>query len=605
MLRRLTLAALDVLLVSGAYLLAYWLRLGAEGLPERLPVIAETLPILVVVSLLVHLKAGLYNAILRYASVDTALAVVKAVAASLFLSLVLFFLLFRLEGVPRSVFFIYGMTAFILVGASRFAVRVLLHGKADFADRPGPRVLLLGAGDQGADALRSLREGGRSDAVPAAFLDDDPAKRGAEIAGVRVLGGLDRLADAARSTGATELWVCERAPSGERLRVLFKAAGAAGLALKITHPGAGLPRFEEPRIEDLLSRPPRKLDRDRMRAWIRGRRVLVTGAGGSIGAELCRRVADLEPERLVLCDASEENLFRIDRELRGRPLAPPCLLDVTDAARVSALFEEERPSVVFHAAAYKHVPMLEANPCRGVWNNVQGVRAVALAAREHRAADVVFISTDKAVRPSNVMGATKRLGETLVRSLQREAFQRGGGPKFMAVRFGNVLGSSGSVVPIFQEQIRRGGPVTVTHPDMRRYFMLIPEAVDLVVQAGSIGKGGEVFLLDMGEPVRIVEMAETLIRLMGRPEVRIEFSGVRPGEKIREELLVSDADDRTEFPDLRIDREPPPSRPWAEFSADVDALLRAAEAGDAAATLERLRALVPEYGGPERVATAR
>jgi FlaA1/EpsC-like NDP-sugar epimerase len=597
MTRRLTLAALDLALLSAAYVLAYWLRLGNDGLPERLPVIAETLPILLAISLYVHLRFGLFHAILRYASAETAVAVVKAVGLSLLLSLPVFFLASRLEGVPRSVFAIHFMAAVLLVGGSRFAARVVLRGPDSAASR---RVLLLGATDLGADAARALRRS--PDAAAAGFLDDDPAQHGASLGGLPVLGGLDRLPDVAAKTGARELWVCLPDLPGERLREILRAATAAGLALKVVPPLSGpgaadLAHFREPRIEDLLSRPPRRLDRALMRRWLEGRRVLVTGAGGSIGSELCRRVAELGPERLVLCDASELNLFSIDRELRPRRaglLSRPWLVDVADEARVAAMFEEEKPSVVFHAAAYKHVPLVELNPCQGVRNNVGGTRAVALAAREHGAADVVLISTDKAVRPANVMGATKRLGELIVRTLQRE-----GRAKFMAVRFGNVLGSSGSVIPIFREQIRAGGPVTVTHPEMSRYFMLVTEAAELVIQAGSIGRGGEVFLLDMGAPVRIAETAETLIRLMGRrpgDDVRIEFTGVRPGEKIREELLVSPRDARTDFPDLWIDHEPPPPRTWADLSADLDGLLAAADAGDVAATLERLRALVPEYG---------
>ncbi len=301
----------------------------------------------------------------------------------------------------------------------------------------------------------------------------------------------------------------------------------------------------------------------------------------------------------MICDASELNLFKIDGELRpkhGAILSKPYLVNVRDETKTGAMFREERPTIVLHAAAYKHVPLVEANPCEGILNNVQGTLAVAQAARASGVRDFVFISTDKAVRPANVMGATKRLGELVCRTLDQE-----GPTRFMVVRFGNVLGSSGSVVQVFQEQIQKGGPVTVTHREMTRYFMLISEAVELVIQAASIGKGGEVFLLDMGEPVRIADLAETMIRLMGNGVgVKVEFTGVRPGEKIHEELSATRLVRPTGFPDLTMEQEPGHRLRWADLDRRISALLAHASAGQAEQALSRLRECTQPTGDSER-----
>ncbi len=599
--RRLGLAGLDVLLLSAAYLLAYWLRTG-EDLSRSWGVIGRTLPILLAISLCVHLRLGLFNAILRYASMETAVAVLKAAGIAVPLSMLVFFLAFRLEGVPRTVFAIYAMAAILFVGGSRLAVRWWFSRRAEA--KQGRRVLLYGAGYLGTSVLRALRESRSHDEVPVGFLDDDPLKKGREVQGVRVAGPAAAAAEAARSLDAEEVWVCVRDLPGDRMRALLSAASSSSLAVKVVPRSNGKldPRepwvAQPPRVEDLLRRPPRKLDRERMREWVRGQRVLVTGAGGSIGSELSRQVAGLGPDRLVVCDASELNLFNIDGELRpkfGSILSKPYLVNVCDEAKVKAMFADERPTIVFHAAAYKHVPLVEANPCEGIVNNVKGTLAAAQAARAFGVRDFVFISTDKAVRPANVMGATKRLGELICRTLDQE-----GPTNFMAVRFGNVLGSSGSVVQVFQEQIRRGGPVTVTHPEMTRYFMLISEAVELVIQAGSIGKGGEVFLLDMGEPVRIADLAREMVRLMGKEGVQVVVTGVRPGEKIHEELSVTKLLRPTGFPDLAMEQEPGHALRWEALETRIAALLSPASAGRADQALAKLRESIQPTGDSER-----
>jgi O-antigen biosynthesis protein WbqV len=594
--------ALDVALLSAAYAGAYVLRLGrAESLRYAVTIL-ETLPVVLAISIAAQAGHGLYTGVLRYTSADTAVAVLKSVAWSVLVSCLVLFLLFRLDGVPRSVFVIHGMGAVLLIGGARFAFRLPRAGKPA---EGATRIILYGAGDTAELVLRGLGSTLRGSHAAVGMIDDDPAKRGQRIHGVKILGGIEALRGAIDDGRAAEVWVAVHRLAGERLRKVYDAARERGARVKI------LPRlesallerdlasFQEPDIVDLLSRPSRSLDRRRMEEWIRGRRVLITGAGGSVGSELARQVSRLGPASLALCDACELNLFRIHGELaasNGTHLSPPYLADVRDGAAVERMFEDARPDIVFHAAAYKHVPLVELNPCAGVSTNVAGLVNVALAARSHQAREFVFISTDKAVRPVSVMGATKRLGEVIIQVLGRE-----GPTRFCAVRFGNVLGSSGSVVPIFQEQIRRGGPVTVTDPEMTRYFMLTSEAVELVIQAGSLGEGGEVFVLDMGEPVRIADMARELIRLMGKePErdIRIEFTGPRPGEKIHEELLIDAGDSRTSCPDVWIDGAPPAAVDWRALAGRLDLLGAAAAAGDAARTVALLRGLLADIERP-------
>lgn len=598
--RKIALVALDAVLLSAAYILAFWLRLGWQGFRGDVAIIAQTLPILLVISLYVHLRYGLFNAILRYASVDTAVAVLKSVVMSVLLSCLVLFLVFRLDGIPRSVFVIYGMAALLLVGAARLAVRLRLNGARP--NGKSRRILLYGAGDTAELVLRGLRMSRGLEYHAVALIDDDPAKYGREIHGVRIHGGLETLSGIAQAARLNELWICLPDLPGETLRKVYEAASAVRVQVKLLprleHAllGEDLRRFHEPDISDLLRRPPRSLDRARMRDWIRGRRVLITGAGGSIGRELARQVSQLGPDALALCDCSEENLFEIHHELTPRSsgmILRPFLTNVCDQDAVTRMFREARPDVVFHAAAYKHVPLVEMNPCEGVLTNVKGVAVVARAAIDYGVREFVFISTDKAVRPANIMGATKRLGEKVIQTLNKE-----GRTRFMAVRFGNVLGSSGSVVPIFQEQIRSGRPVTITHPDMTRYFMLVSEAVELVIQAGSIGGGGEIFILDMGEAVRIADMARDLIRLMGKePErdVPIRITGPRPGEKIHEDLLLSPDDARTSFPDIWVDHEPPPPWAWGTMGPELARLFDAANRGDVGATVSRLKRLVARF----------
>ncbi len=453
--------------------------------------------------------------------------------------------------VPIGVILAYAAFAFIGVVGIRALRRLTVEnadrGRRARAQTGGPesvRTLLVGAGQAGALTAKEIlaRPDLRMEIV--GFLDDLAAKKGSTIHGVPILGSSDELAKVAHRTGATQVIITIASATGQQIRRIVELCERAGIQPKII-PGiyeildgsVQLSRIRDVSIEDLLGREPVELDLDLVSSFVAAKVVLVTGAGGSIGSELCRQVARFGPKRLVLLEQAEFGLFTIHQELsRTHPEIDlgPVICDVCDAARVASVFAEEQPQVVFHAAAHKHVPMMEWNPGEAVKNNVFGTKTVADAANHHGAEAFVMVSTDKAVNPTSVMGATKRVAEMYI-----QALSSGSSTKFVAVRFGNVLGSTGSVVPTFKAQIADGGPVTVTHEEMKRYFMTIPEASQLVMQAAAMGEGGEIFVLDMGEPVRIVDLAQALIRLSGfEPgvDIAIEFTGLRPGEKLFEEF---------------------------------------------------------------------
>jgi len=469
------------------------------------------------------------------------------------------------------------------------------------------RTILIGAGQAGVLVARELENRPDLNLLPVGFVDDDPAKHGLVIQGLEVLGPTSKLAEIARKKGAKQALITIAAAPRKTIRRIALLCEQAGIATKVV-PGlfevvAGTASFSTIRdvaLEDLLGREPVELDLEAIGQDLRGRVVLLTGAGGSIGSELCRQIARFRPRELVLVEQAENALFLIHRELAASfpDLAiVPCVADVCDAVRMRNIFAAHRPEAVFHAAAHKHVPMMEWNPGEAVKNNVLGTRVVADLAHAFSARQFVLISTDKAVNPTSVMGATKRLAEMYVQALSAASPTR-----FVTVRFGNVLGSNGSVIPIFREQLQKGGPITVTHPEMRRYFMTIPEACQLVLQAGSMGLGGEIFVLDMGEPVRILDLALDLIRLSGlRPyeDIDIVFTGIRPGEKLFEELSTAEEHvDKTRHPKIFIGRVVP--EPLAEVTEKIDRLVELADRLPPAELRSRLAEAVPEYEPEER-----
>ncbi len=514
--------------------------------------------------------------------------------------------------VPRSVPLIEGMAALIGLAGLRFAARLYYEERGVLRVRlrsavAERRVLIAGAGESGLMIAREMQRHPESGRRPVGFVDDDAGKVGRSFAGLRVFGSLDDLTRIAARTDADEVLVAMSAAGPATLRRLVDAAREAGVEHRtvpslhdLASGRVSVAAVREVNVEDLLGRPPVRLDPGSITAYLRGQCVLVTGAGGSIGSEIVRQIAPFGPACIVLLGRGENSVYHVDRELgQTHPEIPrhAVICDVRDAASLRDVFRAFRPSVVFHAAAHKHVPLMEANPAQAVLNNVVGTGNVARLALEFGVRRLVNVSTDKAVNPTNVMGASKRAAEGVV---ARAAEACAEGCSMVSVRFGNVLGSRGSVVPLFREQIARGGPVVVTHPDMVRYFMTIPEASQLVLQAGALSENGRVYVLDMGEPVRIQDLARDLILLSGLEpgvDIQIEFSGARPGEKLFEELLT--AEEGTEpspHAQIFVARKAPPS---VAFEARLAALVAAAERHDAPAIIDAFRTLVPTFS-PER-----
>ncbi|HLJ96378.1 MAG TPA: nucleoside-diphosphate sugar epimerase/dehydratase [Gemmataceae bacterium] len=465
--------------------------------------------------------------------------------------------------------------------------------------------LLIGAGSVGAEVIKQIAADPQLGIRPIGFLDDDPKKCGMVIHGTRVLGTVAEVATLARLHSAQQALITIAHPAGEHLRRIVDLCTQCNLPTKVI-PGIhcilqgkfNLSVMREVAIEDLLHREPVALDLDSIAAFVNARRILITGAGGSIGSELCRIVARFGPASLVLVEHTENNLFHIHGELGNVPCGVeviPCLADICDQVRMEQIFASYRPEMVLHAAAYKHVPMIEWNPREAIKNNVLGTKTIADLANQFDVSEFVMISTDKAVNPTSIMGASKRIAEIYIQALSQRSSTR-----FVAVRFGNVLGSAGSVIPTFKEQIARGGPVTVTHPDMRRYFMTIPEACQLVLQAATLGQGGEIFILDMGEPVRIVDLARNLIGLSGfaDDDIEIRFTGIRPGERLFEELALKDESaKKTRHPKIYIGRLQPVD--WEDINRDVEELQILADHPDVIQMLHKIKEIVPEYEGTE------
>jgi FlaA1/EpsC-like NDP-sugar epimerase len=549
--RRLGQVCVDAGLLTLAYYLAYVLRFDS-GIPNRYErLLVHTIVIVVVLKLLIFALFGLYSKLWRFVDQKDFESIVKAVVVSSVVVIAAVFLLpLGKRDPPRGVIALDLLITLALVAGTRFLVRAAverpLRGNP-LLERSAREVLIVGAGNGGQQVASELRRNPQLSSAPIGFVDDDPRKRGMRIAGLKVLGATDDLPRVLDDTEPDEVIIAiPSAPGILRQKVVTACRERAipvrtlPTTFELLSGGLNLMRqVREVRVEDVLGREPVRVEIDRMGAYLRGRVVLITGAGGSIGAELSRQIARVGPKQLVLVENAENSLFEIRRELeeeRHFARAAAVLADCKDATRMRELFLEYRPSVVFHAAAYKHVPLMEENPVEAVRNNAVATRIVAAAAGEAGVERLVLVSTDKAVSPATVMGASKALAEWALEAAQH----RYPGTRYASVRFGNVLGSSGSVVPIFRRQIAAGGPLTVTDPKMTRYFMTIPEAVQLIIRSGELATGGEVFVLEMGDPVKIVDLAHNMIRLAGyEPDVdiAIEFVGRRAGEKVHEELL--------------------------------------------------------------------
>lgn len=499
------------------------------------------------------------------------------------------------------------LSLFLLIG-----IRVGTRWRYERQDQQSPHMpersfvietptLLIGAGHAGVLVARQLASRPDIHSKIVGFLDDDPRKLGMFVCGIPVLGGTDRIPELVRSQGVTQAFITIANVAGPKIRRITDSCKRCGIVPKII-PGVmeiidgrvTLSHIRDVAIEDLLRREPVQLDAKAIADCIHRRRVLVTGAGGSIGSELCQIVCEYTPQTLILVERAENNLFQIHRTLtQAHPHITiiPCLVDICDDLTMRAIFADHCPEVVFHAAAHKHVPLMEDNPIEAVKNNILGTEALADLSNEFHVAEFVMISTDKAVNPTSVMGVSKRITELYVQALSQRSRTR-----FITVRFGNVLGSSGSVIPIFKEQIAHGGPVTVTHPDMKRYFMTIPEACQLVLQAASMGHGGEIFILDMGEPVGIMDLAGDLIRLSGflPGEIEIRITGIRPGEKLLEELMFADeCAEKTKHPRIYIGKHTPAN--WQQLAKQLDELRSLAEKSQPDRIRMKFKEIVPEY----------
>ena len=611
-------SAIFVLALVAAYLIRFESVLGMIDIWQLRKMLLWIVPL----KLFIFFGLGLYRGMWRFTGVRDFWKLAQACFVSMLLLMAIVLFIYRFSGFSRAVFILDGGLTFFLAGGMRMAIRLYFasqtrfqeNGRFFYQPKHQTRVLIVGAGAAGEKILREIFDNYQIPYEVVGFIDDDPVKKGRSIHGVPVLGHLDDMHRIIAGKNIDEILIAIPSASGEEMRRIIDICKGCNIFYK-TLPGIGeiidgrvsIKVLRDVRYEDLLGRPTVHLDTTGIRSYLDGRTILITGCGGSIGSELCRQVIKYQPHLLILVDASEANLFHIQMELQHELYYQnytTILGHVQDRGLMTSVFQKFRPQVVFHAAAYKHVPMLEKNPWEAVTNNIVGSQVVMELAVEYGVNRFVLVSTDKAVKPTNVMGASKRVAELLLQSFQ------GNGTKFVAVRFGNVVGSSGSVIPLFRRQIERGGPVTVTHPDVNRYFMTIPEAAQMIIQAGAMGEGGEVFILRMGTPVKILDMARDLIRLSGKEpdkDIKIVFTGLREGEKLYEELItVGEGIGPTKHEKIMVLRSdgfsnglksPEELQDW--LNCEIKQLYELSLRHDSQAIRRKLQEIVPEYSPQE------
>ena len=543
----------DIIFISFSVWLAFLLRFEGN-IPEQY--FAGIIPGMIILALIFCLPIfyflKLYSFSWAYVSTQELVSLFKATALSFLLSgatLLIFRDFHQFSGFPRSILFVTYFLIFFFCGGIRFAKRIYLQIFQGQVGVEKEITLIVGAGDAGEQILRSIQASGNSSYLPVGFVDDSPAKRGVIIHNLKVLGKISEIPKIAKEHQIEEMIIALPSAGSKAVREAVEMGRKAGLKkvkiipsiTELINGEVSIGKIKEVEIEDLLGREPVSLDTRAIENFIQNKVVLITGAAGSIGSELCRQVAKFRPSQLLLLDQDETGIFNISEELKNRfprLKISPLVADIQDEEKINQIFNNYHPNVIFHAAAYKHVPLMELHPDEAMKNNILGTKIVAESAIKYGVEKFIFVSTDKAVNPTSVMGATKRVGEMICQNLNQK-----NSTKFISVRFGNVLDSRGSVIPIFREQIKKGGPVEVTHPEMKRYFMMTSEACLLVMEAGAMGRGGEVFVLDMGEPVKILDLAKEMIRLSGfepDKDIPIVFTGVRPGEKLFEEILTAE-----------------------------------------------------------------
>ncbi|MGF7185307.1 FlaA1/EpsC-like NDP-sugar epimerase [Desulfitispora alkaliphila] len=546
------LMVIDAILINIALYASLVIRFDGPGqIPEKfIEALYTFAPLFTLVFLTCFYFFGLYNRVWRYASIGELLSVMGAITmgVTISISIAYFFMPAGEVLLPRSAYILTWMLCILLVGGSRLSWRLFRDYGINYnKPKGGKPVLIVGAGSSGVLVAKEMMRHYESAVNIVGFVDDDPQKKGLQILGIKVLGDRSHIKELVTQFCIQEIVLAIPSAEGKVVREIIDICHETEAEIKIL-PGmydliegnVKVSEIREVQLEDLLGRDPVKVDLEGISQYVQGQVVLVTGAGGSIGSELCRQLANFTPKRLLMLDNCENNLYSIEMELRNDPHLKiyPLVKDIRDKSAIEQVFKIHKPEVVFHAAAHKHVPLMEANPEEAIKNNVMGTHNVAQAADTFGASKFVLISTDKAVNPTSVMGASKRVAEMFIQQLDKTSETN-----FVAVRFGNVLGSKGSVIPLFKKQISQGGPVTVTHEKMVRYFMTIPEAVQLVIQAGAMARGGEVFVLDMGDPVKIMDLAKSLIKLSGfepGEDIEIVVTGMRPGEKLYEELLTAE-----------------------------------------------------------------
>jgi FlaA1/EpsC-like NDP-sugar epimerase len=612
--RNLIAAAHDAGMAAASFLLAVWLRLGEGQMDQVQDYLRYDTLLFTLICMSVFISMRLYRGLWRYASMRDLIAIIKAVSLSILVFAVVMFVVNRLEGIPRSVLFINWMLLLVLLGGPRFAYRAWKDHSLSWMtldEVVKVPVLLIGATDNAERFIRDMARDAHAPYRPVAIVDDDINRKGRTIHHVPIYSrDLPKIVGKLESRGLRpqKIILTDASMTGEAVSRLLTITDSLNIPLaRLPKPGevrAGLTDKREVQpiaVEDVLGRPQNVLDRPSMQRLIEDETVLVTGAGGTIGSELSRQIAGLKPSRLILLDAGEFNLYQIDREMRA---AYPylsivsLLADVRDTKHISRIFEEWKPTLVFHAAAIKHVPLSEINAEEAILTNVLGAMNVAEACQKYAVKAMVMISTDKAVNPTNVMGASKRLAETFCQAQGN----RDGNTHYVTVRFGNVLGSTGSVVPLFESQLAKGGPLTVTHPDMTRYFMTVREAVELVLQATALGADMKdrhecVFVLDMGKPVKIVDLAQQMIRLAGlKPgeDIEIVFTGLRPGEKLYEELFYTN-ENLAKTAHESITLAAPKRADITLLQAGIETLLTACRERNTTEARRLLKTLVPEY----------